>query len=402
MHRFHSATFTTPFLRPLVSRSMVAALALGTLAGCSKKDAAPVAQAHPATEVGVVTLSPQAVTLSRELPGRTSAFRVAEVRARVSGIVLKRLFTEGSEVKEGQPLYQIDPAPYQAALDSAKAQLARAEANSASAKLQADRYRDLVNARAVSQQEYDNANAQQLASTADVAAGKAAVQTAQINLNYTNVLAPISGRIGRSDVTEGAYVQSGAATLLTTIQQIDQLYVDVSQSSSELLRLQEDLKSGRLTRAGEGQARVTLVLDNNRHYSEAGTLQFADVSVDASTGTVLVRALVPNPNRELLPGMFVRAHLEEGVNPTALLVPQQGVTRNQRGEPTALVVGAGNKVETRVLHTERVVGNQWLVTDGLKAGDQVIVQNLQKIRPGADVKPVPATGIEATGANTAH
>lgn len=395
MPRSPRLLFSSTVARRLATGSVVALIGLATLAGCSKKTAI-AAPARGPVEVGVVTLAPQAITLTRELPGRASAFRVAEVRARVSGIVLKRLFTEGSEVEEGQPLYQIDPAPYQAALDSAKATLARAEANLASAKLQADRYRDLVNARAVSQQEYDNAHADQLAYAADVAAGKAAVQTAQIDLNYTNVLAPISGRIGRSAVTEGAYVQSGAATLLAMIQQIDQLYVDVNQSSADLLRLQQEHASGKLARADDGQARVTLILDDGRDYAHAGSLQFADVTVDASTGSVLLRALVPNPNRELLPGMFVRARLDEGVSPTALLVPQQGITRNQRGEPTALVVGAGNKVELRALATDRAIGNQWLVTSGVKSGDQIIVQNLQKIRPGAEVKPIPATLASAS------
>lgn len=376
---------------------VAAAFVFGALSGCGKREVVGRSGNASPIEVGVVTIQPQPFALTRELPARTSAYRVAEVRARVSGIVLKRHFEEGSEVKEGQPLYQIDPAPCQAALDRAKAALVRAEASATSAKLQADRYRELVNARAISQQEYDNAHAQQLTSDADVAAARAAVQTAQIDLDHTRVPAPISGRVGRSAVTEGAYVQQGEATLLTTIQQIDRLYVDVTQSSSELLRLQQDLQSGRLTRADDSTASVTLILDGDRIYGETGRLQFADVTVDASTSSVLLRALVPNPNRELLPGLFVRARLQEGVNPAALLVPQQGITRNRRGEATALVVGAENKVEQRVLTTDRAIGSLWLVTSGLEAGEQVIVQNLQKVRVGVPVKPVPATNLGTPG-----
>jgi membrane fusion protein (multidrug efflux system) len=341
-------------------------------------------------EVGVVTVEPTAVTLTRELPGRTSAFRVAEVRARVNGIVLKRLFTEGADVKEGQPLFLIDPAPYQAALDSAKAIRARAEANVANARLQAQRYSELVAENAVSKQEYDNALAALKASEADVAAGRAAVETARINLGYTTARAPVSGRIGRSAVTEGAYVQQGQATLLATVQQLDPLYVDLSQSSAEVLKLRRDLAEGRLQSAGRDRARVKLLLEDGREYGPEGALQFADVTVDPSTGSISLRALFPNPRAELLPGMFVRARLEEGVNPQALLVPQQGVTRDQKGLPTALVVNGEKKVERRQLVTERAVGDAWLVSSGIKAGEQVIVEGLQKVRPGAEVKPVPA------------
>lgn len=361
------------------------------LAGCSQKDQS-AAKAAPA-EVGVVTVAPAAVTLTQELPGRTSAYRVAEVRARVSGIVLKRHFTEGRDVKEGELLYTIDPAPYQAALDSAKASLARAEAGSAVTKLQADRSRQLLEARAVSQQEYDDIAASNLASVADVAAAKAAVQAAEINIGYTHVTSPISGRIGLSQVTEGAYVQQGAATLLATVQQLDTLYVDVTQSSTELLRLRRALAEGQLQRSGENSAKIRILLDDNSVYSEEGALQFSDVSVNPSTSSITIRATIPNPRNELLPGMFVRARLQEGERPDAILVPQLGVTRNTKGEPTALVVGADNKVELRVLRTDRAVGNQWLVSEGLKAGDRLIVQNLQRIRPGVEVKPVPATNL---------
>ena len=368
--------------------STALALGLALLAGCSKTPAAapPVGP----VEVGVVTITPTSVTLTKELPGRTSSFRVAEVRARVNGIVQKRLFTEGADVKEGQPLFAIDPAPYQASLAGAKAQLARAEATVANARLQADRYTDLVKDNAVSRQEYENTMAALKASEADVAAGRAAVQTARINLGYTSVTSPVSGRIGRSAVTEGAYVTQAQATLLATVQQLDPVYVDVTQSSADAMKLRRDLAEGKLQSAGRGGAKVKLVLEDGREYALPGALQFADVTVDPSTGSIGLRALFPNPRGELLPGLFVRARLEEGVNPKALLVPQQGVTRDQKGLPTALVVNAQGKVERRQLVTERAVGDAWLVTSGVAAGEQVIVEGLQKVRPGAEVKPVPA------------
>jgi membrane fusion protein, multidrug efflux system len=372
--------------------STALALGLALVAGCSKAPAASP-PAGP-VEVGVVTLAPTSLTLTKELSGRTSAFRVAEVRARVNGIVQKRLFTEGADVREGQALFAIDPAPYQATLEGARAQLARAEATVANARLQADRYTDLVRDNAVSRQEYDNAMAALKGSEADVAAGRAAVQTARINLGYTTVTSPVSGRIGRSAVTEGAYVQQAQATLLATVQQLDPVYVDLTQSSAEALKLRRDLAEGRLQSAGRGGAKVKLVLEDGREYALPGALQFADVTVDPSTGSIGLRALFPNPRGELLPGMFVRARLEEGVNPKALLVPQQGVTRDQKGLPTALVVNAQNKVERRQLVTERAVGDAWLVTSGIAAGEQVIVEGLQKIRPGADVKPVPAGAVK--------
>ncbi len=382
-----SPTRTSRLARVLRRSTLsLAALAL-VVSGCGRKqtDAKPPGP----VEVGVVTIAPQAVTLTTELPGRVSAFRVAEVRARVNGIVLKRLFTEGSEVKQGQPLFKIDPAPYQAALDSAKAQLARAEARLVSARLTAERFTELVAANAVSRQEHDDAVAALKAAEADLAAGRAAVAAARINLGYTTVTSPVKGRIGRSEVTEGAYVQAAQATLLATVQQLDQVYVDVTQSSAELLRLRRDLESGKLQSAGEGRAKVTLLSEDGREYGLPGALQFADVTVDPGTGSVGLRAIFPNPRAELLPGTYVRARLAEGVNPQAMLVPQRGVTRNNKGEPTALVVSAG-KVELRTLATERVVGDAWLVTSGVQAGDQVIVEGLQKVRPGAPVTAVPA------------
>jgi len=340
-------------------------------------------------EVGVLTITAAPVTLTRELPGRTSAFRVAEVRARVSGIVQKRLFTEGSDVKEGQLLYLIDPAPYQASLDSARGTLARAEANATTARLKEERYKQLAAAKAISKQDYDDAVANQRSYEADVLSGHAAVQTAQINLGYTKVISPVSGRIGISQVTEGAYVQESQANLLATVQQLDRLYVDVTQASSDLLRLKRDLASGRLKADEAGRARVKLVMEDGSAYDEEGTLSVSDVTVNATTNSVTVRAIFPNSRGDLLPGMFVRARLEEGSSPNAILVPQFAVTRNSKGEPTTMVVGANGMAELRVLQTPRTVGNQWLVSAGLKPGDQVIVDNLQRVRPGAPVKPSP-------------
>jgi membrane fusion protein, multidrug efflux system len=367
------------------------------------------------TEVDVLTVSTAPVTLTQDLPGRISAFRVAEVRARVNGIVLKRLFAEGSDVKEGQVLYEIDPAPYQAALDSAeatvaraKATLARAEASLALAKLKAQRYKGLLDSRAISKQEYDDAVANQRMGEADVQSGHAEVQsgvaavaTARINLDYTKVTSPIAGRIGISQVTEGAYVQATEATLLATVQQIDRVYVDVTQPSSELLRLKNDIANGRLKADAAGKASVKLVHESGQIHAEDGVLEVSDVTVNALTNSVTIRAVFPNPRGELMPGMFVRARLEEGSTPNAILVPQLAVSRNPKGEPTALVVGADSMVELRVLETPRAVGNQWLVSAGLKPGDQVIINNLQKIRPGAPVKvaapaPSPAAATAAT------
>ncbi len=373
---------------PFPNPAILAAAILASLTACSSRSAAPPAPGP--VEVGVVLITPMPVTLTRELPGRTSAFRVAEVRARVNGIVQKRLFAEGSDVKEGQKLFLIDPAPYEATLDGAKAALARAEATLANARVVAARHAELIKTNVVSQQDHDNAMAALKTAEADVASARAAEQTARINFGFTTVTAPVSGRIGRSAVTEGAYAQASQATLLATIQQIDPMYVDLAQSADEVLRLKRDLESGKLQGPRKGQARVRLVTDDGREYAHPGTLQFTDVTVDPGTGSITLRALFPNPKGELLPGMFVRARLDEGVNPAALLVPQVGVTRDQKGLPVALVVSAERKVERRQLVTDRIVGNAWLVTDGIQAGDQVIVEGLQKVRPGALVNPVPA------------
>ncbi|MDB6169906.1 MAG: efflux transporter periplasmic adaptor subunit [Verrucomicrobia bacterium] len=364
------------------------------IAGCRKKEAGqaggPGGPGGP-MEVSVLTIAPTAVTLTQDLPGRISALRVAEVRARVNGIVLKRLFTEGTDVAEGEVLYEIDPAPYQAALDSALGTLARAEANATTARLKEERYKQLIATKVISKQDYDDALANQRTFDADVLSGKAAVQSARINLDYTKVTSPVAGRIGISQVTEGAYVQSSTATLLVTVQQLDRVYVDVTQGSSELLRLKRELASGRLKADKTGRAQVKLIYESGEIYPEEGTLAVSDVTVNATTNSVTVRAIFPNPRGELLPGLFVRARLEEGSSPEAILVPQLAVSRNSKGEPTTMVVGANSTVELRILQTPRAVGNQWLVTAGLKPGDQVIVDNLQRIRPGAPVKAAPAS-----------
>lgn len=374
------------------------------VAACGKESAAPAKAAGGGqpVEVGVVTLEEKAITLTRELPGRTSPYRVAEVRARVNGIVKKRLFTEGADVKAGQVLFEIDPAPYQAALESARAQLLRAEATAESAKAQSERYAKLIETNAVSRQEYEDAIAKLKTSTADIAAARAAVRAAQINVDYTRVTSPIAGRIGRSEVTEGAYVQQSAATLLATVQELDPIYVDMTWSSAEMLRMKRLLESGELKTPnmkgagvtsgpdGDGKAEVTILLEDGREHTAPGTLQFAGVSVDPSTGSVGLRAIVPNPGASLLPGMFVRARIEEGIKPDAVLVPQRAVTRDQNGRPLALVVDKSGKVERRAIVTDRAIGDAWLVSDGLRAGEQVVVEGSQRIRPGATVKPVPA------------
>lgn len=360
---------------------LVTAVALATLlSGCNKKqEAAPT---PPPPQVGVVTLQTQAYTLTTELPGRTTAYRIAEVRPQVNGIILKRLFTEGGDVKAGEQLYQIDPALYEATANSAKATLQ-------SAKSLADRYKQLVNEQAVSRQEYDTAQASGLEA-------QAALQTAQINLRYTKVLAPISGRIGRSAVTEGALVNNAQTNAMAVIQQLDPIYVDVVQSSTDMLKLRHELEGGQLQKAGENAAKVKLTLEDNSPYPLEGKLEFSEVSVDQTTGSVTLRAKFPNPAHTLLPGMFVHAQLQSGVNKAAILVPQQGVTRDLKGTPTSLIVNKDNKVELRTLVASRTVGNDWLVESGLNPGDRVITEGLQYVKPGAEVKVAEATNVKAT------
>lgn len=384
--------------RRRTSIPFVALLALSLLvSACGRKAATGAGASAGPMEVAVITLQPTPVTLTEDLPGRTSAFRIAEVRARVSGIVQKRLFEEGSDVTEGQVLYEIDPAPYQAALDVAAGNLARAEASASQSAIQVERVRTLLGAQAVSQQDYDNALAAHKAGEAEVAAARAALQSAQINLGYTRVVAPLSGRIGRSEVTEGAYVQQGAATLLATIQQLDPIYVDLTQSSTDALRLQRALQSGRVQGVAAGEARVRLLLDDGTTYGGEGRMQFSDVTVSPSTGSIRVRAVFPNPDRLLLPGMFVRARVEEARLEDAILVPQPAVSRSPRGEGTVFVVGPDNKVQVRTLTTARTIGQDWLVETGLNAGDRVVVDRLQRLRPGMEVRPVAAAAAAPAG-----
>jgi membrane fusion protein (multidrug efflux system) len=350
--------------------------------------------------VGVVVIQPQRVALTTELPGRTTAYLTAEVRPQVTGIIQSRLFTEGSDVKAGQALYQIDPASYRAAHSSARAALSRAEAALVSVRLKSERYGQLVKINAVSQQDYDDAHAALMQAEADVEAAKAALESARINLAYTRVTAPISGRIGRSTVTSGALVTANQAAALSTIQNLSSMYVDVTQSNAELLKLKQNLASGLLKQGGASQARVKLILEDGSAYPLPGALKFSEVTVDQSTGSITLRATFPNPKQILLPGMFVRAILEEGVSENAILIPQRGVTRNSKGDAVALVVGAGEKAEQRPIKVSRTVGDTWLVSEGIKAGDRVIVEGLQKARPGTVVKAVPFGSKPETPAST--
>ena len=367
------------------------------LTGCEKKTAAAPPPSGP-PEVGVLTINPQRVALTSELSGRTSPQLIAEVRPQVNGIIQKRTYTEGSDVKAGQVLYQIDPASYQAAFDVARAAQSRAEANLGSVRLKEGRYRDLVKIKAVSQQDFDDAHAMLQQVEADVASSKAAVESARINLAYTKVVAPISGRIGRSSVTDGALVTASQTAALATIQQLGSMYVDVTQTSADLLKLKQNLANGLLKKDGAAQARVKLILEDGTPYPLTGTLKFSEVTVDQSTGSVILRAVFPNPKQTLLPGMFVRAVLEEGVNDAAIMVPQRGVTRNPKGEAMVMTVGADEKVEPRIIKVVRTVGDNWLVSDGLKTGDRVILDGLQKARPGTPVKAVPFSSTPAAPA----
>jgi len=352
-------------------------------------------------EVAVVVVRPQRVVLTTELPGRTSPFRVAEIRPQASGLILKRLFKEGSDVVVGQMLYQIDPAPFRAALDNAKAALARAEANLPAIRLRVERYRKLLPSKAISQQDYDEAVAALKQTQAEIKYWKAQVKTAQINLGYTRVTAPISGRIGKSNVTEGAIVTAYQPTPLATIHQLDPIYVDVPQSTAELLRLRKRLKEGNLNQGGVDRARVKLILEDGTVYPHEGTLQFREVKVDPTTGSVILRMVFPNPERVLLPGMFVRAVIKEGVKEDAILVPQQAVMRTPKGAPYVLVVGPNDEVERRMLQLDRAIGDKWLVVSGISAGDRVIVEGLQFVRPGMPVKAAPFNPEKgATGPQT--
>ncbi len=370
------------------------------LGSCKQKastEGSPSAGNNP--EVGVAIMKYEPVNLTTELPGRISPEMTAEVRPQVGGIIQKRLFTEGGAVKAGEALYQIDPASYKAAYDSAKAALLKAEANLFTIRQKADRYKQLVAINAVSRQDYDDAEAALKQAEADIEGGKAAVETARINLAYTTISAPISGIIGRSSVTAGALVTANQTASLATIQKLDPVYVDVTQSSTDLLDLKRRIASGKIKGNTPDRAKVKLVLEDGSSYPLEGTLKFSEVTVDQSTGSVTLRASFPNPDHLLLPGMFVRGIVQEGVQQQAMLVPQRGVSRDQSGNAVALVVGKNNVVENRVLKTDRTVGNAWLVTDGLKPGDQVIVEGLQRIRPGVAVKVVPAGEQAAAAGN---
>lgn len=382
---------TLPRLRHL---AVLAAVAV--LSGCGEGEApaAGGAAAPPPPEVAVITVEPAPLALTEVLPGRLEASQVAEVRARASGIVLERSFREGSQVKAGEVLFRIDPAPLKATLKSAEAALAKARANLTQARVTAERYAPLVETKAVSQQEYDNAVAARDQALADVAAAEAAVETARLNLDYSTVEAPISGRIDRALVTVGALVGQGEATPLATIRKIDPIYANLTQSSAEVLRLRRAFASGKLAGADKGEAQVTLILEDGLEYPHPGRLLFTDMTVDQSTGTVNLRAEFPNPDGFLLPGMYVRARLQQAVDESAISVPQQAVVRSGTGS-AVLVVGEDGKVRSQPVTVGRAVENRWVIEGGLAAGDRVIVEGLQKVRPGAPATPVPWQGTGA-------
>ncbi|MHB9071123.1 MAG: efflux RND transporter periplasmic adaptor subunit [Sedimentisphaerales bacterium] len=362
------------------------------LIGCGRPPFPP-----PPTEVAVVTIMPQRAVLTTELPGRTSAYRIAEIRPQVNGIIQKRLFTEGSDVNAGQILYQIDPAPFEAAVNNAKASLNRVEASLPSVRLRAERYKELLADKAVSQQEYDDAISAQSQIEAEIQYWQATVETANINLGYTSVTAPISGRIGKSSVTDGALVIAYQPTALSTIQQIDPIYADVPQSTAEMLRLNRNLKDGNLNQ-NDSQKIAKLFLEDGTAYPLDGKIQFRDITVDPTTGTIILRIVFPNPQGVLLPGMFTRVVIEEGVQEQAILIPQQAVSRDSKGNPFVMTVDAENKVQPRPLVIARAIGNQWLVSAGLSFGDRVIVEGIQKARPGSVVMAVPFNAGGSAGA----
>ena len=412
MPQLHDAS-GTPQLRAATTRRVLSLAAISAavllVSACGKADgqsAGAGGPKPPPVEVGVVTATPGDVGLITELPGRVEASRVARVRARAAGILQQRVFTEGSDVKAGQVLFRIDPAPYAAAAESARASLAKAQANLAQASAQAERYRPLVAANAISKQDFVNAEAAEKQAQADVAAAKAAVRTADINLGYASVTAPISGRIGRALVTEGALVGQGEATALAVVQQIDPVYVNFTQSAADVLQLRRAMESGQFKRAGGGQgASVKLVLSDGSEYAQAGKLLFTDLSVDPTTGQVTLRAEVPNPKGELLPGLYLRGRIEQAQASNAITLPQQAVTRTQQGD-TVSVVGEDGKVSQRTVKISAAQNNRWVVLDGLKAGEKVMVDGFQKLQmlpPGTPVKPVPwqAPGTPAPAAATA-
>jgi len=358
------------------------------LGGCESGHGQQAAPA-PVPEVATVTVAPQQIELTTELPGRTSAYLISEIRPQVNGIIQKRQFREGSDVKAGQLLYQIDPAPFQVAHDSAKASLGKAQANLPSIRSRAERYKELLVDHAVSRQDYDDATAAVGQALAEIEYWKTSVEAARINLGYTRVPAPISGRIGRSSVTDGALVTAYQPTSLATIQQLDPIYVDVTQSSAELLRLKRSLETGQLSADRKNGKKVRILLEDGTPYPLEGILEFRDVTVDPTTGSFTLRIVVPNPEHLLLPGMFVRAVVQEGIAGDAILVPQQGVSRTPKGEPFALVVDDTGTIQQRMLALNRALGDKWLVSSGLSAGDRVVVEGMLNVRPGAAVKAVP-------------
>ena len=383
--------FVLCWLGPVVTVAMLSA--------CG--DAREPPAAPPPPQVTVVTIQPQNIVIRTALPGRTAPTVIAEVRPQVTGLVQSRTFNEGAEVKAGSTLYKLDPATYQTAHDSARAAVAKAEATLQTARRNVERNKELVAIKFVSQQAYDDAVTAMRQAEADVASAKAAAEAARINLAYTNVLAPISGRAGKSSVTAGALVTANQPTALVTIQQMNPMYVDMTQSSTEVLRLRRALSSGELKRPQDGAARVTLQLEDGSTYAHEGTLQFSDVTVDASTGAITLRALFPNPQGVLLPNMYVRALIEEGVRENAILVPQRAVTRDAKGQAIAMVIGPNNVVEARTLKTERTIGTDWLIESGVKPGDRVIVEGLQRARPGATVQPAESAGQSGAAAPAA-
>ncbi|HEY3276654.1 MAG TPA: efflux RND transporter periplasmic adaptor subunit [Syntrophorhabdaceae bacterium] len=364
------------------------------MTGCQKGKASQAGPQNP-PEVAVVAIKLEPVVITTELPGRTSSYLVAEVRPQVNGVIQKRLFVEGDDVKAGDVLYQIDPAPYQAVYDNIKATLAKAEANLPPIRLKEGRYKELVAAKAVSQQEYDEASAALKQVEAEVGVARAAVETARINLAYTRITAPISGRIGKSHVTVGALATAHQVSPLTTIQQLDPIFVDATQSSASLLQLKRHLENGRLK--GAGHTRVKMLLEDGTPYPSEGTLKFSDVTVDQTTGSFILRIVFPNPKQTLLPGMFVRPVIQEGVMERAMLVPQQGVSRDPKGNAVALTVDAQNKVQARSITVDRAIGDKWLVSAGLAPGDRVIVEGTQKARPGSTVKAVLLDAVRKDG-----
>lgn len=373
-------------LQPRLAQCLVLCFAVISIAACSKASDKP--EAKPAAEIGIITVQQQAQPIVVELPGRTTARMIAEIRPQVGGIIQKRAFTEGSNVKAGDLLYQIEPAIYQAALASADASVQKANASLAAMTSRAARYAELVKLNAVSRQENDDIRASVKEAEADLALAKAALITARINLDFTRIVAPISGRVDISSVTAGALVTANQAAALTMVQQLDPIYVDVTQSSSELLRLKRELASGKLKKTGNNETQITVLLEDGNIYPHKGILKVSGITVNPTSGAVTLRAIVPNKDGLLLPGMYVHARLQEGVNENAVLVPQQGVSRNNRGEPTVLLVNTENKVELRVLSADNTIGNQWLVTKGLKSGDRVILEGMDRIKVGDIVRPV--------------